>query len=122
LDQGLKDAQIDSIDQAVTILNDIIKAGLGTSDSLAVAKVGLRVVAPSSYFQVDREFTDDVADRLKQLINVAPLHIEATLSEYQKLREAFYNAKIIAVSDSKALADKPDRACTTVYLLIMPTA
>lgn len=75
-----------------------------------VACVGLRIVAPSTYFQRDHILHQSDIQRLEKLQPVAPLHIQAILSEYRLLKRFFSDAKFMGISDSQALADKPDRA------------
>lgn len=72
--------------------------------------IGLRIVAPSSYFLEDREITDEVVDRLKSLAPRAPLHIAATLQELEAIRAAYDDLRVIGVSDSAFHITKPDYA------------
>lgn len=75
-----------------------------------IAAIGLRVVAPTGYFLEDRHFDDDTLRALKELLPRAPLHIEATLSEAQQLKAEFSGVPIVAISDSRFHANKPDYA------------
>lgn len=75
-----------------------------------ITTIGLRIVAPSSYFQQDRTLTPSVIKRLEALQDIAPLHIGATLSEYRLLAKVFPQAQFIGVSDSAFLATKLDEA------------
>lgn len=72
--------------------------------------VGLRVVAPGSYFLQDRLMDNDYMTQLQQAKRYAPLHISATLEELESLREQFKTTKIIGISDSTFHATKPDYA------------
>src|SRR6266498_3143109 len=49
------------------------------NDNEATAFIGLRVVAPSSYFLKDCLLEDGTVDKLRELRARAPLHIDATL-------------------------------------------
>lgn len=75
-----------------------------------IGYVALRVVAPSSFFQEDHIVTDSVINKLQKLEPIAPLHIQATLSEYILLKKTFGKAKFIGISDSQALSKKPDQS------------
>lgn len=72
--------------------------------------IGIRVVAPTSYF-LEHRFLDEAAVRqLESLVQRAPLHIGATLAEVKELQKNFVNVPIFAVSDSAFHAEKPDYA------------
>jgi acetate kinase len=75
-----------------------------------VERVGLRIVAPSSFFLEDRVMTDAVVRRLEEIRPLAPLHITATLDELQALRRQLPGLPIVGVSDSAFHATKPDYA------------
>ena len=75
-----------------------------------ISRIGLRVVAPSSYFLRDRILDDEPVNRLRELEPRAPLHITATLHELDVLRSAFPGATIVGVSDSAFHTTKPDYA------------
>ncbi len=75
-----------------------------------IAAVGLRIVAPSSFFLTDHVIDHEVIDRLEQILPRAPLHIAATLDELHALRKQFPHTPIIGVSDSAFHSTKPDYA------------
>lgn len=75
-----------------------------------ITAVGLRVVAPSSYFLTDRIADDESLEKLRELQHIAPLHISATLSEYHRIHESYPYADMVFVSDSGFHANKPDYA------------
>lgn len=76
----------------------------------AIAKIGLRVVAPSSFFLQDRLLNDDVVAGLQTTQPRAPLHIAATLHELHELRAAYPEKPIWGISDSAFHITKPDYA------------
>ncbi|MEI7689506.1 MAG: hypothetical protein WCI79_00890 [Candidatus Saccharibacteria bacterium] len=78
---------------------------IGESDNLSA--VGIRVVAPSDSFTVDRLVTDDLVAELTALQPKAPLHITTALSEIQHLRAFFVGIPIVAISDSAFHNTKP---------------
>jgi acetate kinase len=97
---------VEAANYVVAILrdNDVLQAGE------QIEKIGLRVVAPSSYFLEDHVVDDDFVSRLEDIKPRAPIHITATLEELHRLRSQFANAAIAAISDSAFHATKPDYA------------
>ena len=75
-----------------------------------IERIGLRVVAPSSYFLEDRIMAGDTVEHLRGLRPRAPLHIDATLQEYDALHAVLPEALIVGISDSAFHATKPDYA------------
>lgn len=88
----------------------ILKSHNLVGDDERVSRIGLRVVAPSSYFLADRSLDDDTVAKLRELQSHAPLHIGATLNEFEMLRTEFADAVFVGVSDSAFHAGKPDYA------------
>lgn len=75
-----------------------------------ITKVGLRIVAPSSYFLEDHAIDDDFVAKLEAIQPRAPIHIAATLAELRTLRSSFPKAAVVGVSDSAFHITKPDYA------------
>lgn len=75
-----------------------------------ITRIGLRIVAPSSYFLQDRAMDEGTVNRLRELESRAPLHIGASLREFDTLKDIFAEAAIVGVSDSAFHAGKPDYA------------
>lgn len=88
----------------------ILKSHNLLSDTESIDRIGLRVVAPSSYFLADHMLDDETIAKLRELESRAPLHIGATLRELETLRDVFPQAAIVGVSDSAFHASKPDYA------------
>jgi len=80
------------------------------SDKKQIKAIGLRVVAPSTYFQADRLLNASTLDKLKDLEVLAPLHVNASLQEAHLLKQDFPTEKIVAVSDSAFHVNLPDVA------------
>jgi acetate kinase len=75
-----------------------------------IAAIGIRIVAPTSYF-LQHRFLDPVAiKKLESLVTRAPLHIAATLAEIVELKRTLPEVPIFGVSDSAFHANKPDYA------------
>lgn len=75
-----------------------------------IARIGVRVVAPGTFFLKDHLVDDDVIEKLEHAKRRAPLHISATLHEIKMLREHFKETPIIGISDSAYHSTKPDAA------------
>lgn len=84
--------------------NDIIE------NESAVEAVGLRFVAPGTYFQEDHELNEDFVNRLSSVQNKAPLHISATLREAKEIMEFLPHAQHFAISDSAFHGSMPSAA------------
>ena len=88
----------------------ILKAHSLIGADESVARIGLRIVAPSSYFLQDHIMDDKTVARLRELEIRAPLHIGATLREFDTLHNVFPDAVVVGTSDSAFHAVKPDYA------------
>lgn len=80
------------------------------NENEAITAIGLRVVAPGSYFIEDRVISDEVIAKLEEAKSLAPIHIFATLEELKILREYFGQTPVVAVSDSAFHRTKPPYA------------
>ncbi|XMB34335.1 acetate/propionate family kinase [Candidatus Saccharibacteria bacterium oral taxon 955] len=80
------------------------------NENEAITAIGLRVVAPGSYFMEDRVISDEVIAKLEETKSLAPIHIFATLEELKILREYFGQTPVVAVSDSAFHRTKPPYA------------
>ncbi len=111
-DNHSQDIPIDMYDLGATageIVPILRSKGLLAADE-HVERIGLRVVAPSSYFLEDHLIDDGVISHLESIMSRAPLHITATLEELRALRERFQDARIYGISDSAFHITKPDYA------------
>lgn len=79
-------------------------------DDETIDMIGLRLVAPNSYFLQDRIVDDEVVAKLEAARSLAPLHISASLDELKMLREAYAETPIVGVSDTAFHATKPPYA------------
>ncbi len=73
----------------------------------AITKVGLRVVAPGTYFQQHRIVDTDYIYNLTKATTGAPLHIPLVMQEIEATRSFLPGATIVAVSDSAFHATLP---------------
>lgn len=81
------------------------KINISSSD---IAKIAVRVVAPTTYFQKHRILDQAALAKLKSLENSAHLHIAATLSEIKALQHLLPAVPMIAISDSAFHATMPE--------------
>jgi acetate kinase len=65
-----------------------------------LSAIGVRVVAPGSYFQEHRRINEDFLTKLTKAQEFAPLHVTATLAEINTLRTLFPTTPLFAASDS----------------------
>lgn len=75
-----------------------------------IGRIGLRVVAPGTYFAEHKVVTQHYVDTLQRARARAPIHIAATLEELKALHHQFPQATIVAASDSAFHASRPDFA------------
>ena len=78
----------------------------------ALAAIGIRVVAPGSYFAKHQRITPEFVAALEKQLEFAPLHISATLAEIKELRQLFPATPMVAASDSAFHATLPEVAST----------
>lgn len=85
----------------------------GTSnDLLGIAAVGHRVVQGGSRFVAPTIITDEVAEEILALGELAPLHNPGHYQAIIAARLAFPNVPHVAVFDTAFHQSMPDRACT----------
>ena len=101
---------IDNIAGAAHLVEPILKQHDVLNDTQKLHSIGLRIVAPTSFFLEDRQINDHARQMLEELQKRAPLHVGATLNELRVLAEAHPDLPIIGVSDSKFHVSKPDKA------------
>lgn len=112
-------------DAAPHVMDRLVKLGVidsqsGKTKPAAIAAIGLRIVAPSTYFLSNRLFDRPTVEHLRDMERVAPLHIGIVLKEYSLLRTAIGGVPIYGISDSAFHAGKPDHAWN--YGISLPDA
>lgn len=103
-------AEIDRLEDAACRVVDILHSTEVLPENAQIEKLGLRIVAPCSYFLTDHIIDDEFVGRLEAEHDRAPIHISATLAELHTLRQQFSSATIVGVSDSAFHTTKPDYA------------
>jgi len=102
--------QITRLEDAANQIVPLLEARRLLSGDQQLAAIGLRIVAPGSYFLSDHVIDDEFVSRLQAAHDQAPLHIDATLVELDTLRRHFPREQIIGISDSAFHITKPERA------------
>lgn len=80
-------------------LEETEKTALITSTD-DITRVGVRIVAPGTYFQEHHEIDTYFTNELKKLVGVLPLHILPILEEMSTVASLLPHARHIGVSDS----------------------
>ncbi len=84
----------------------LLRAG-ALRDGDKIDAIGLRIVAPSSFFLANHHMTPTIRERLASLHRVAPLHIGIVLRELELLEQSFPGTPVYGISDSGLHAGKP---------------
>jgi len=79
-------------------------------DKHNVTGIGIRIVAPGTFFTEHRMINDMYLKKLKDAQKIAPLHINQTLVEIDYFRKFFPEIAIFGISDSELHKDLPCRA------------
>ena len=96
-------------------LDEVVKTAIERkviSGGKDITRVGVRVVAPGTYFAEHRPITHGYIEKLKQSREAAPLHIPHVLDEIEALARALPHAHVVGVSDSAFHTTIPDYART----------
>lgn len=102
-----KKAGISHLTFSATKLSNILHDNNILGPDVAIDCIGLRIVAPSSFFQEHRRIDKRTLKALHNLQPRAPLHISASLQEVELLGSAFPNVPIVGASDSAFHYTKP---------------
>lgn len=81
------------------VLATAVGEGVLTADS-DITKVGIRVVAPGTYFQNHRIIDADYITQLRSASSRAPLHAPHIVSELEHVTKLLPHARLVGVSDS----------------------
>lgn len=95
--EGLSENQFNSA--VVDVIERAKRSGV-IKDELEITKVGVRLVAPGTYFTQHRVIDESFLGELRGVAPKAPLHTPLILSEIEAVREVLPRAKLIAASDS----------------------
>lgn len=73
-----------------------------------ITSIGIRTVAPGTYFQSDRIVSDEFIAKITDMKEEAPLHIAITLKEIEGLKKILPQTPIVGISDSAFHKDEPE--------------
>ncbi|MBP9822400.1 MAG: acetate/propionate family kinase [Candidatus Pacebacteria bacterium] len=80
------------------------------TDIADIAKIGIRVVAPGTFFQEDRLIDDTYVSKLTEAQTMAPLHIAPVLEELKKIKAWSGEIPLMGISDSAFYKSMPIEA------------
>lgn len=80
------------------------------SDQGELAAVGLRIVAPGTFFQEHQLIDDEFFSKLEAAVKDAPLHIKPELDEIKHVRDILPGMPMYGISDSAFHVGIPDKA------------
>jgi acetate kinase len=103
-------ADIAGLNDAPEKLHQVLNKQSIINDDDKIVAIGLRIVAPGSFFQHHHHIDAEYENRLHQVSELAPIHVSACLEELQGLREYFDDTNIFGVSDSAYHVDRQDYA------------
>jgi acetate kinase len=72
-----------------------------------VTRVGIRIVAPGTFFTTHRRIDDAYMVRLREAALYAPLHIPHQIDEIERIQRTLSHARLVGVSDSAFHATMP---------------
>ena len=72
--------------------------------------VGLRVVAPGTFFQENRRLDEEYFAKLQEAKTEAPLHINPVIKEIEQLKKVLSDTPVMAISDSAFHDSLPETA------------
>jgi acetate kinase len=79
---------------------------IGSKDD--ISSIAVRVVAPGTYFQMDRLVDETFISNITEEKEEAPRHVPGTLREINEVRKIFDKTPIMGISDSAYHKDAPD--------------
>ena len=106
----VKSATFETIAETAEHIDHIIEESSALQPGESVVAIGLRIVAPNIFFMEHHLVDESVVAKLKSLIDLAPIHIGATLHELTLLRDQYPELPIVGVSDSAFHRKKPSYA------------
>ncbi len=92
---------------SAALLQLLIQRGV-IANAQEITGVGVRIVAPSSYFLEDRIIDDACLEHLRRVEAIAPLHVSHVREEIDFLRAELPGVPLVGVSDSAFHITKPD--------------
>lgn len=110
--QECESATAHAFESAVEEVLGIAKREGVIHDAGEIARVGIRIVAPGTFFETHREIDEVYIQNLQKMADAAPLHIPHTITEIKALKKILPEVVCIGVSDSSFHATIPEYART----------
>ena len=98
--QQCESATAHTFESAIEEVLTIAKREGVISDSNEITRVGIRIVAPGTFFETHREVDEVYMRNLTNMADAAPLHIPHTITEITALKKILPKVICIGVSDS----------------------
>lgn len=109
-DVNTVDIHADSLDAVAEHVEQLFRDHHVFAKDESIAAIGLRIVAPSSYFVKDHVINEEVIGKINEILPFDPIHVSGTLSEMESFRRNNPTTPIVLVSDSAFHAKKPSYA------------
>jgi len=109
-EQKCENPTFEQYDTAIRFVLDTALREKAIKNLQDITRVGVRVVAPGTFFQSHRLIDDLFIHKLREREPVAPLHIPSTLREVELVKMELPHAMLVGVSDSAFHSTMPDYA------------
>ena len=109
-DRFVEPVGVQHLDEVIGYVEAMLLRSGALRDGDNIDAIGLRLVAPNSYFLANHHLTPSVIEKLRDLERVAPLHISIILKEFAALQAEFKGVPMYGISDSGFHISKPDYA------------
>lgn len=93
---------------SVAYVLELISSKNLVSSSSDISGIGLRIVAPGSYFLANKIIDAEYLDQLSISEAEAPLHIQPVIEEIKKIKEYLPSVPLVGISDSLFHATMPE--------------
>lgn len=103
-------ADIAALNEAASKVRSILQTAGHLEVKATINTIGLRVVAPGSYFLQHHIVDNEFEENLSRVIGLAPIHVTAVQEELECLKKQFEGVEIIGVSDSAFHSTRPEFA------------
>lgn len=100
----------DEYDSSGENLLNILRSKNIVANTNEIIALGFRVVSPGEYFSSVKKIDDDYLEKLKEMHEIAPLHVEAVLAGINEFKKLLPDAPMIGVSDSAFHSTIPEVA------------
>lgn len=100
---------------SVSFLIGLLKGQDLIKSAKDIHAIGIRIVAPGTYFQSHRKIDATYIQKLKHVTEIVPLHSKEALKEIQELKQVLPKIPLYGISDSAFHKTLPDHARTYAF-------